>query len=112
MAGKYFADTISSMIGAEKVLVQKSGYYARAAPANAADLKLIQKTSSYAVDCAVQRKSGVCALDEDQEDTLRCIEFPRIKGGKPFNMEQPWFKSMLAEIGQAPLDQPYPVSAS
>merc|ERR1719263_646011 len=40
--GKYFADPISSMIGAEKVLVQKSGYYARAAPANAADLKLIQ----------------------------------------------------------------------
>ena len=107
--GKYFADTISSMIGAEKVLVQKSGYYARAAPANKEDLKLIQKTAEYAVDAAVRRESGVCALDEDQGDKLRCIEFPRIKGGKPFNMEVPWFKQMIAEIGQ--VDEAYPVDA-
>merc|ERR1719271_1397049 len=70
--GKYFADTISAMIGAEKVLVQKSGYYARAAPANKEDLKLIQQTAEYAVEAAVRRESGVCALDEDQGDKLRC----------------------------------------
>merc|ERR1719399_2770723 len=68
--GKYFADTISGMIGAEKVLVQKSGYYARAAPANKADLKLIEQTAKYAVECAVERKSGVCALDEDAGDVM------------------------------------------
>jgi pyrophosphate--fructose-6-phosphate 1-phosphotransferase len=107
--GKYFADTISAMIGAEKVLVQKSGYYARAAPANSADLKLIQKTSEFAVQCAVERVSGVCALDEDQGDVMRCIEFPRIKGGKPFNQEVAWFKEMLADIGQS--GEPYPVEA-
>merc|ERR1712167_445704 len=56
--GKYFADTISGMIGAEKVLVQKSGYYARAAPANKADLKLIQQTAELAVQCAVMRESA------------------------------------------------------
>ena len=76
--GKYFADTISGMIGAEKVLVQKSGYYARAAPANKQDLKLIENTAKMAVECAVTRTSGVVALDEDKGDVMRCIEFPRI----------------------------------
>ena len=109
--GKYFADTISGMIGAEKVLVQKSGYYARAAPANKADLKLIQQTAELAVQCAVMRESGVCALDEDQGDVMRCIEFPRIKGGKPFPMDKtPWFKQMLHEIGQVPMEEAYPVA--
>ena len=108
--GKYFADTISGMIGAEKVLVQKSGYYARAAPANKQDLKLIEQTAKLAVECAVQRTSGVVALDEDQGDKMRCIEFPRIKGGKPFNLDTVWFKQMLSEIGQKP-DEAYPVDA-
>jgi pyrophosphate--fructose-6-phosphate 1-phosphotransferase len=36
--GKWFGDQFSKMIGAEKVLVQKSGYFSRAAAANAADL--------------------------------------------------------------------------
>ena len=109
--GKYFVDTISGMIGAEKVLVQKSGYYARAAPANTADLKLIQQTAELAVQCAVMRESGVCALDEDQGDVMRCIEFPRIKGGKPFPMDKtPWFKQMLHEIGQVPMEEAYPVA--
>jgi len=98
--GKYFADTVSQMIGAEKVLVQKSGYFARAAPANTADLKLIKATAEMAVACAVTRTSGVVALDEDAGDVMRCIEFPRIKGGKAFNMKVPWFQTVLAEIGQ------------
>merc|ERR550537_168369 len=109
--GKYFADTISKLIDAEKVLVQKSGYYARAAPANKADLKLITETAMLAVECAVTRTSGVCALDEDQGNVMRCIEFPRIKGGKPFKTETPWFQEMLAEIGQGSKDA-YPVAAS
>jgi len=98
--GKYFADTVAAMIGAEKVLVQKSGYFARAAPSNNADLKLIAATAKMAVECAVERTSGVVALDEDQGDTMRCIEFPRIKGGKAFNTKVEWFTSMLQEIGQ------------
>ena len=98
--GKYFADTISTMIGAEKVLVQKSGYFARAAPSNNADLKLIAQTAKMAVECAVSRTSGVVALDEDQGDVMRCIEFPRIKGGKAFNTKVEWFTTMLQEIGQ------------
>jgi len=106
--GKYFADTISTMIGAEKVLVQKSGYFARAAPSNSADLKLIKQTAEFAVAAAISRTSGVVALDEDQGHVMRCIEFPRIKGGKPFNTSVEWFTTMLKEIGQ-PMTEAFPV---
>ena len=98
--GKYFADTLSGLIGAEKVLVQKSGYFARAAAANNEDQQLIKATAEMAVQNAISRESGVVAMDEDQGNTMRCIEFPRIKGGKPFNMELPWFKLMMGAIGQ------------
>jgi pyrophosphate--fructose-6-phosphate 1-phosphotransferase len=32
---------------------------------------------------------------------LRAIEFPRIKGGKPFDIDTAWFTDALAEIGQS-----------
>jgi diphosphate-dependent phosphofructokinase len=31
---------------------------------------------------------------------LRAIEFARIKGGKPFEIDLPWFGTLLGEIGQ------------
>jgi hypothetical protein len=43
---------------------------------------------------------GVVGHDEDQGGVLRAIEFARIKGGKPFDTELPWFKDLLAAIGQ------------
>ena len=64
------------------------------------DLKLIKSTCERAVQAAVARESGVVALDEDQGDVMRCVEFERIKGGKPFNTSLPWFQQMLSEIGQ------------
>jgi diphosphate-dependent phosphofructokinase len=103
--GKWFGDQFARMIGAEKVLVQKSGYFARAAPANAADLALIQRCVDHSVQCALRRESGVVGQDEERGDELRAIEFSRIKGGKPFNVETPWFHEVLAAIGQ-------PMSAS
>ncbi|EOD05963.1 pyrophosphate-dependent fructose-1,6-bisphosphatase [Emiliania huxleyi CCMP1516] len=108
--GKYFADTFSALIGAEKVLVQKSGYYARAAKANEADIDLIARSAKLAVQCACEGVSGVVALDEDAGDVLRCIEFPRIAGGKHFNTEREWFQQMLREIGQTGGAGPYPVN--
>ena len=39
--------------------------------------------------------------DDDANDELRVIEFPRIRGGKPFNIDQPWFEDLLSGIGQA-----------
>jgi pyrophosphate--fructose-6-phosphate 1-phosphotransferase len=98
--GKWFGDQFAKMIGAEKVLVQKSGYFARSAPANAADLALIQRCVEHSVDCALRRESGVVGQDEAQGDALRAIEFNRIKGGKPFETREPWFVELLASIGQ------------
>ena len=31
---------------------------------------------------------------------MRVIEFPRIKGHKPFDIDLPWFGEMLKAIGQ------------
>lgn len=99
--GKWFGEQFANMLGAEKVLVQKSGYFARAAAANADDLRLIKSCTDLAVECAFKRESGVIGHDEDNNNVLRAIEFPRIKGGKPFYIDVPWFGEMLKAIGQA-----------
>jgi len=98
--GKWFGDQFGKMIGAEKTLVQKSGYFSRAAASNAEDVRLIKSCADMAVDCALRGEAGVIGHDEDKGGVLRAIEFPRIKGGKPFNIDFPWFEKMLNEIGQ------------
>jgi diphosphate-dependent phosphofructokinase len=98
--GKWFGDQFAKMIGADKVLVQKSGYFSRAAPANAADLALIGQCCKHAVECALRRESGVVGQDEERGDVLRAIEFTRIKGGKPFDVELSWFGDLLRKIDQ------------
>jgi pyrophosphate--fructose-6-phosphate 1-phosphotransferase len=98
--GAWFARQFSSMIGAEKVMVQKSGYFSRSAAANEYDLALIKSMTDMAVDCALNGVSGVIGQDEDDNDTLKAISFDRIAGGKPFDVTQAWFHDMLDEIGQ------------
>lgn len=98
--GAWFAKQFAKRIDAGKVLVQKSGYYSRAAAPNAEDLRLIKSCTDLAVDCALRREGGVIGHDEDQGNRLRAIEFTRIAGGKPFDIEQPWFTELLAAIGQ------------
>ncbi|QXD22490.1 pyrophosphate--fructose-6-phosphate 1-phosphotransferase [Opitutia bacterium ISCC 51] len=99
--GQWFAKQFAAKLNVEKVLVQKSGYYSRAAAANAEDLRLIKSCTDLAVDCAIRRDGGVIGHDEDQNDILRAIEFDRIAGGKPFDIDQAWFEELLASIGQA-----------
>lgn len=98
--GKWFGEQFAGMIGAEKTLIQKSGYYSRASKSNAADVRLIKSCADLAVECAFRRESGVIGHDEDQNNVLRAIEFPRIKGGKPFDIDVAWFTEMLGAIGQ------------
>ncbi len=98
--GKWFGEQFAKMIGAEKTLVQKSGYFARAAAANVEDMRLIKSCADLAVECALRRESGVMGHDEDNGNVLRAIEFPRIKGGKPFDIDADWFGAMLEELGQ------------
>lgn len=99
--GAYFAKEFAAKIGAEKTLVQKSGYYSRAAAANLEDQRLIKGCVDLAVECALRREGGVIGHDEDNDNRLRAIEFDRIKGGKPFDIDTPWFEELLADIGQA-----------
>ena len=98
--GGWFGKQFAEMLGAEKTLVQKSGYFSRAAPSNAADRKLIKKCCVKAVACALRGASGVVGQDEDRGGKLRAIAFDRIKGGKPFNLDTPWFGELLQAIGQ------------
>jgi pyrophosphate--fructose-6-phosphate 1-phosphotransferase len=98
--GQWFAKQFAKEIGADKVLVQKSGYFARSAASNTQDLELIFKSADLAIENAVAGRSGVVGLDEDNGNVLSCIEFNRIKGGKPFDIQEKWFQEMLTEIGQ------------
>jgi pyrophosphate--fructose-6-phosphate 1-phosphotransferase len=99
--GGWFAKQFAELLGAEKTMVQKSGYFARSAAANADDLRLIKGFVDLAVECAQRGESGVIGHDDDAGGRLRAIEFPRIRGGKPFDTDQPWVGELLASIGQA-----------
>jgi pyrophosphate--fructose-6-phosphate 1-phosphotransferase len=98
--GQWFARRFAAELGADKVLVQKSGYFSRSAPANEADLALIAKFTAYAVDAALRRESGVIGEDEERGGELRAIEFERIRGGKAFDPSAGWFADLLRDIGQ------------
>lgn len=106
--GAWFADQFAAKLGAEKVMVQKSGYYSRSAAANSYDLDLIKSMTDLAVDSALRGEPGVIGHDEEDGDTLKAIAFDRIKGGKPFDITQGWFTELLSEIGQA---EPVPAHA-
>jgi pyrophosphate--fructose-6-phosphate 1-phosphotransferase len=98
--GGWFQKQFAAIIGAERSMVQKSGYFARSAPANGEDLRLIQGMVDLAVESALNKVSGVTGHDEGQDGKLRAIEFPRIKGGKAFDIAQPWFADVMDHIGQ------------
>mmetsp|Transcript_14954 Transcript_14954/g.20381 ORF Transcript_14954/g.20381 Transcript_14954/m.20381 type:complete len:409 (-) Transcript_14954:98-1324(-) len=99
--GAYFSKRLAGLVGAEKTLVQKSGYFARSAASNDFDKELIRKCAKAGVESAIAGVSGCMGEDEDKEGTpIRAIEFERVKGGKPFDVREPWFQDLLKEIGQ------------
>ncbi|MET0712714.1 MAG: pyrophosphate--fructose-6-phosphate 1-phosphotransferase [Jiangellaceae bacterium] len=98
--GAWFGKQFAERLGAEKVMIQKSGYFSRSAAANAQDVELITLCVEHAVDCALRGEGGVVGHDEDHDDELRAIEFDRIKGGKRFDPTVDWFTELLADIGQ------------
>ncbi|NLH71129.1 MAG: pyrophosphate--fructose-6-phosphate 1-phosphotransferase [Brooklawnia sp.] len=99
--GEWFGAKFSKLIGAEKTMVQKSGYFSRAAKSNDEDLELIERTCVMAVDAALAGQAGVVGLDEENNDQLSVIDFPRIAGHKPFDITQQWFIDMCADIGMS-----------
>ena len=98
--GIWFAKQFSKKLNAEKTLVQKSGYFARSAKANRKDLLLIKESASFAAEKAMQKESGLAGLDDKKGGKLNLIDFNRVKGGKPFDTNKAWFKTMLQEINQ------------
>ena len=98
--GKWFAKQFTKKLLAEKTLVQKSGYFARSAAPNKKDLELIKLSCELAGVCAKNGKSGGVGLDDNDDNKMGLIDFKRIRGGKPFDVNQEWFSSLLSEIGQ------------
>ncbi|MBO9132297.1 pyrophosphate--fructose-6-phosphate 1-phosphotransferase [Rhizobium sp. B230/85] len=98
--GNWFQKQFAALLDADRSMVQKSGYFARSAPANIDDLRLIQGMVDLAVESALNKVSGVTGHDEGQGGKLRTIEFPRIKGGKKFDMSAKWFGEVMDHIGQ------------
>ena len=98
--GQWFAKEFSKKLKADKTLVQKSGYFARSAAPGERDLKLIRDSAKMAVDYAMMGKSGLVGMDDELDGKLAKIDFERIKGGKPFDVNNQWFQKMLKEIGQ------------
>ena len=122
--GAYFAKRLKELVGAEKVrngeewraeerhyehsklttarslqvLIQKSGYFARSAPAGQFDRDLIQSCAEVAVKAAVNSQSGVVGEDEEDGNRFGVIAFERIKGGKPFDKTVSWFTEMMTEV--------------
>ena len=98
--GQYVGKRLGELLDAEKVQVFKSGYFARSAAPNKKDLRLIEKCARKAVACALAGESGVVGPDENAAAKIRACEFPRIRGGKPFNVRKGSFRKMVSEIGQ------------
>jgi pyrophosphate--fructose-6-phosphate 1-phosphotransferase len=98
--GAWFGSKFAERLDAHKVMVQKSGYFSRSAAANSRDLALIKSMIDLAVDCALRGEPGLIGHDEERDDELRAIEFDRVRGGKPFDIDAPWFLALLDGIGQ------------
>ena len=98
--GGWFAKQFGEMLDAEKTMVQKSGYYSRAAAPIEKDKELIQACAKKGVECALAGIGGVIGEDENKNGELRACEFERIAGGKPYDIDDPAFDELLAAIGQ------------
>ena len=98
--GQWFAKQFAESLGADKTLIQKSGYFARSAKPGDRDLDLIKKSAFMAAEFALNGENGLIGLDENNNGELGLIDLQSVKGGKAFDMAQPWFQGMLSEIGQ------------
>lgn len=98
--GQWFAKQFAKRVGAQKTMVQKSGYFSRSAASGPEDIELIRTCTDLAVECALRGESGVIGHDEERGDELRAIEFPRIAGHKRFDTSLPWFVALKDAIGQ------------
>ena len=73
----------ASRLGADKVLLQLSGYFWRFTAPNVHDLGVIRRMAAVRAEDACDGVSGVAGINEDYGVDLSVIAFPRIKGVMP-----------------------------
>ena len=95
--GKWFGNYFKNKLNANKVLIQKSGYFARSSEPCSNDIELINKSATFAVEMAIDKKSGVVGLSESTNN-IELIKFKEIKGNKPFDANCKWFEGMIKEV--------------
>ena len=76
--GQWFANQFSEALGADKTLIQKSGYFARSAKPGSRDLDLIKKSAFMAAELALNGESGLVGLDENNDGKLGLINLQQI----------------------------------
>ena len=87
--GQWFAKQFAARIGAEKVMVQKSGYFSRASAAGEEDLRLIKSMTDYAVECAFAGKAGLIAVSYTHLDVYKRQAKNKLKKQLPTKLPSP-----------------------
>jgi len=96
-AAKWFSEKISKKINFDRILIQKSGYFARSSSPNKDDLEYIFKVCDFAFDNALKSNSGVVGEDE-RTGELSCIDFNEIRGDKGLDIKSKWFLDLVDRI--------------
>ncbi len=96
-AAKWYSELISKKINFDRILIQKSGYFARSSAPNSSDLEYIFNICDFAFENALKCNSGVVGEDE-RTGELSCIDFNDIKGDKGLDINSKWFLDMIDRI--------------
>jgi len=97
---RWFGEVFAKLIGASKVMIQNSSYYARTAAANQDDCRLIRSSVELALKTAVEGGSGMIGLDEQNRGLLGNIELTRVGSGKRMNTNEKFFTCLMEDIIQ------------
>ena len=96
-AAKWYSELISKKINFDRILIQKSGYFARSSAPNSSDLEYIFNICDFAFENALKCNSGVVGEDE-RTGELSCIDFNDIKGDKGLDINSKWFLDVIDRI--------------
>ena len=94
---KWFSEVISKKINFDRILIQKSGYFARSAAPSDDDLEYIFKICDFAFKNALESNSGIIGEDE-RTGELSCIDFNDIRGDKGLDINSKWFLDLVDKI--------------
>ena len=94
---KWFSKVISKKINFDRILIQKSGYFARSAVPSDDDLEYIFKICDFAFKNALESNSGIIGEDE-RTGELSCIDFNDIRGDKGLDINSKWFLDLVDRI--------------